>query len=75
MAHIDHPIGNLTHAQTSGMAQLFFLFFAGVWMVRMAMQPSLEIVRCLLGELSAFFGRAIHEGRGRDRLRGPRRGR
>lgn len=39
------------------------------------MQPSFEIVRCLFGEFSAFFRRAVDERRGRDRLRWARRGR
>ena len=74
-AYVDHPIGDLTHAQTSGMAQLLLLLLAGVWVVRVAVEPCLEVVRRLLGELSALFGGAIDEGRGGDRLRGAGRGR
>lgn len=75
MPYVDHPIRHLAHAQTSGMAQLLFLFLAGVRMVGMTMQPSFEIVRCLLGELSAFFGRTIDQSGGGNGLRGARRGR
>jgi hypothetical protein len=75
VAHIDHPIGDLAHAQASGMAQLLLLLLAGVWMVRVAMQPGFEIVRRLLGELPAFFGGTIDEGGRGDGLRGAGRGR
>jgi hypothetical protein len=40
-ADINHPIGNLAHAQTSGIAKLLFFFLAWVWMIRVTMQPGL----------------------------------
>lgn len=52
--HINHPVGDLAHAQARSMTQLFFLLFARVGMIGMAVQPSLEEVSSFLGELASF---------------------
>lgn len=75
MAYVDHPIRNLAHAQTSGMAELLFLLLAGVWMIRVAMEPGLEIVGGLLWQFAAFFGGTVDECRGWNRLGWAGRGR
>lgn len=51
---IDHPVGHLAHAQTSGEAELLLLLLAWVRMIRVPMQPGLEVVGGLLGELPAL---------------------
>jgi len=45
--------------------ELFLLFLAGVWVVRVTMKPGLEEVGGLLGELAAFAGGTVDESRGR----------
>lgn len=42
-AYVDHPVEDPTHAQANSVAQLPFLFFAGVWMVRVTMKPWFEV--------------------------------
>ena len=42
--YVYHPVGYLAHTKPGGLTQLFFLILTGVWMVRMTMQPILEIV-------------------------------
>ena len=39
LTHINHPVGNLTHAQASGGTELLLLVLAGVWVIRVTMQP------------------------------------
>jgi hypothetical protein len=58
---IDHPIGHLAHAQPRCMTQLLLLVFARVRVIRMTMQPGFQKVCRLLGQLTAFPLRAIHE--------------
>jgi hypothetical protein len=44
MTYVDHPVGHLAHTEPGRLTQLFFLVLAGVWVVRMAVEPILEIV-------------------------------
>jgi hypothetical protein len=47
------------------MAELFFLFLRGVWVVRVAMKPGLEVISGLLWKLAPLASGAINEGGGR----------
>lgn len=71
---VDHPVGDLAHAEAGGVAELLFLLLAGVRVVRVAVEPVLEKVGDGLGELAALAGRALDEARRRLRLRGAGRG-
>jgi hypothetical protein len=62
---VDHPIGHLAHAKARSMTQLFFLLLTGIRMIRVTMEPGLEVIGGLLGELAALTGGTIDEGRGR----------
>ena len=62
-AHIDHPVGDLRHGEARGVAEHLLLVLGGVWVVRVAMEPGLEEVGGLLGELSALALGAIYERR------------
>ena len=61
---VDHPIGELAHAETGGVAEMLFLFLVGVWVIRVTVEPRLEVVGRLLGELATLARGAVDEGRG-----------
>ena len=62
---IDHPIGDLGHAKACCMAELFFLFLRGVWVVGVTMKPGLEVISGLLWKLAPLACGTIDEGGGR----------
>jgi len=62
MAYVDHPVGHLAHAEPGRLTQLLLLVLAGVWMVRVAMEPILEIIGHRLGEFSPFPFRPLGHG-------------
>ena len=64
-AHIDHPVGYLTHSEACRGTHLLFLLLGGVWVVCMAVEPVPEMFCCLLGQLGALLFAAIER-----RLRG-----
>ena len=59
MTDINHPVGYLTHTQACCMTQLLLLVLAWIRVVRVTMQPGLEVVSRLLGKFSPFALRAI----------------
>jgi hypothetical protein len=60
---VDHPVGDLAHAEGGGMAELLLLLLTGVRVVGVTMEPGLEVVGGLLGELAALAGgRAVDKG-------------
>jgi hypothetical protein len=63
---IYHPVGDLAHAQSCDMAELFLLLFAWVGVIRMAVEPCLEVVSSLFGKLSSFALGTVGEGRARN---------
>jgi hypothetical protein len=63
--YVDHPVGNLAHAQTCSVAKLLFLLFAGIRVIGMSVQPRLEKVGCFLGQLTPLPLGTIDETRGR----------
>jgi len=77
MTCIDHPVGHLAHTESGRLTQLLFLVLAGVWMVRMAMEPILEIVCHWFWQFAAFPFRSLGHGgsrggKGRNVVRGSR---
>jgi len=67
---VDHPVGDLAHAESCDMAELFLLFFAWVGVIGMAVEPCLEVVSSLLGKLSSFALGTVSEGGTRNGRRG-----
>ena len=67
---IDHPVGDLGHAEARCMAELFLLLLRGVRMVGVTVKPSFEVIGGLLWKLAALTCGAIDEGGGRHWLWG-----
>jgi hypothetical protein len=57
--NIDHPVGNLAHAETRRMAELLLLLLTWVRMVGVTMQPGLEVICSLLGEFTSLTLRTV----------------
>jgi hypothetical protein len=55
------------------MAELLLLLLTRIWVIRVTVEPSLEVVGGLFGKLSSFTLRTINEGGARDGLWGTRR--
>ena len=65
ITYIDHPVGHLAHAEPCGLTQLLFLVLAGVRVIRVAMEPILEIVCHWFWQFSSFpFRPLCHSGSG-----------
>ena len=65
ITHIDHPVRHLTHAEPGSLTQLLFLVLARVWVIRMAMEPILEIVCHWFWQFASFpFWSLCHGGSG-----------
>lgn len=65
---VDHPVGDLGHAEASCMAELFFLLLRGVRVVGVTVKPSFEVIGGLLWKLAPLTCGAIDEGGGRHWL-------
>ena len=61
LTHIDHPIGDLAHAESRRMAKLLFLLLTWVRMVGVTVQPGLEVVGSLFGEFASLTLRTVDE--------------
>lgn len=59
---INHPIGHLAHAEASRMAELLLFLFAGVRVVRVTVEPGLEIIGGFLGEFTPLTLGAVDKG-------------
>jgi len=70
MTYIDHPVGYLTHAEPGRLTQLLFLVLTGVWVIRMTVQPILEIVCHRFRQLAPLPFRALSHGGGGGGKRG-----
>ena len=70
---INHPVGDLAHAESCDVAELFLLLFAWVGVIGMAVEPCLQVVSGLFGELSSFALGTVDEGGARDGLWGASR--
>jgi len=65
ITYVDHPVGHLAHAEPGGLTQLLFLVLAGVRVIRVAMEPILEIVCHRFWKFSSFpFRPLCHCGSG-----------
>ena len=65
ITYIDHPVGHLAHAEPGGLTQLLFLVLAGVRVIRVAMEPFLQIVCRWFWQFSSFPSRSLcHSGSG-----------
>ena len=61
LTDIDHPVGDLAHAETRRMAKLLLLFLTWVRMVGVTVQPGLEVVGSLFREFTSLTLRAVDE--------------
>ena len=61
LTDIDHPVGDLAHAEACRMAKLLLLLLTWVRMIRVTVQPGLEVVGSLFGEFASFTLRTIDE--------------
>ncbi len=68
ITYVDHPVGDLAHAEARGVAELLLLLFTGIRVVRVTVKPGLEVVSGLLGELATLAGGTVGEGRGGHRV-------
>ena len=70
ITYIDHPVGHLAHAESCGLAQLLFLVLARVRVIRVAMEPILEIVCHWFWQFSSFpFWPLCHSSSGGGKWR------
>ena len=58
LTHIGHPIGNLILAQASGGTELLHLILAGVWVIRVTMQPVFQNISDRFGNRPRHSPRA-----------------
>jgi len=62
---VYHPVGDLAHAEAGRMTELFLLFLTWIRMVRVTMEPGLEVIGGFLWEFASLALWTINEGGGR----------
>ena len=70
ITYVDHPVGHLAHAEPGSLTQLLFLVLAGVWVIRMAVKPILEIIGDRLWEFPSLPFWPLGHGGSRSWKRG-----
>jgi len=59
---IDHPVGDLAHAEARRVTELLLLLLTWIRMVGVTVKPGLEVISSLLGEFASFALRTVDEG-------------